>query len=1073
MKPPLLVLPILLVAGFLLSGPAHSAADRAAMETALRELPWRNIGPAIMGGRINDVAVVESRPATFYIATASGGAFKTVNKGTTWDAIFDDQATSSIGAIAVAPSDPDVVWLGTGESNNRQSSSWGNGVYRSTDGGKHWSHVGLEATMHIARVVVDPRSPETAYIAATGRLWGASPERGVYKTADAGKSWTRSLYVNDDTGCTDLVMDPGQPDTLYAAMYQRRRTPWGFNGGGPGSGIFRTTDGGANWTRLSEGLPAGDTGRIGLSVYRKDPRIIYALVENANGGIFRSDDSGTTWRKMSGTNPRPMYFSKVRVDPTDDRRVWVLGVSLAVSEDSGRTFRVNQSARMHADQHAFWIDPVDSSHILAGCDGGIQWSYDRGQTWDFVNNLPLAQFYEVAYDMRRPYWVYGGLQDNGSWGAPSSTLTVRGPTNEDWVQIGGGDGFYVQVDPINPDIVYVESQNGFVRRMNRATGEMRSIRPRPPAGEPPYRFDWNTPIVISPHDSKKILLGGNRLFISTDRGDSWRRSDDLSTQTDRARLPIMGVLPGPGVLSLNDGQSTYGQIVTVSESPVREGVIYAGTDDGNLHISRDDGRSWSSVAARVPGIPRGCYVSRVHASPHAAGRAYAAFDAHRGDDFHPYLFATEDFGETWRPLSTGLPVGSTVNVVRDHPRSENLLFAGTERGAYISVDRGRTWLRFPAPLPTVPVDDIQIHPRENDLILGTHGRGIWILDDIAPFERLSGEMREVDLCPPRSAIGFRTFSHRANSGNRIYIAPNAPAGALIQVCLRAKPAAAEPVSIAILDGNGRHVRSIPIASPAAGINRVTWDLRHDGVRLGSGAGRETEGGGPQRGRGGGGAARGGGFRSLPGPRALPGTYRVRLTAGKVVQEQPLVVDDDPRVRLSPGARKAHFAARQRLTEMLREHRDARRWLLDITAQLAALKTHSSYKASPQALRDAVAAADKRATEVQSRLSGGPAPATPAPGAAIETPAAPQPGSGQRGAGSPFASRIVAAALSLDGLTEPLSRSQRQEIEELDAELGRMLVEVRDFRKTLLRLNSALQQSALPPLRLESETPPPD
>ncbi|MCW3097533.1 MAG: glycosyl hydrolase, repeat, partial [Chthonomonadaceae bacterium] len=513
-------------------------------EPLLKSLSWRNIGPAIMGGRIDDFAVVENNPSIVYVGTAAGGVFKSVNRGTTWESVFDNQTVSSIGDVTVAPSDPNVVWVGTGEANNRQSSSWGDGVYKSTDAGKTWTHMGLENTHHIGRIVIDPRDPNVVCVAAGGDLWGPSKDRGLYRTTDGGKTWTKTLFINEDTGCSDLVTDLTNPDIIYTSAYQRRRSAFGFNGGGPGSGIYKSTDGGATWKKCTNGLPTGDTGRIGLDIYRKDSNIVYACVENANGGVFRSEDKGETWKKMGTVSMsinayRPCYFSQIRVDPKDDQHIWMAAVNMGVSTDGGKTFRPVGPA-IHADVHAIWIDPNNPSQALVGCDGGIQWTYDSGRTWDYMNVLALAQFYEVHYDMRKPYWVYGGLQDNGSWACPSSTLTFRGPTNDEWINVGGGDGFYVQADPVDDKTIYSESQQGAVARLNVTTGERKSIRPRPEPGEQPYRFDWNTPILISMHDHNKIFVAGNRLFISTDRGDSWRRTDDLTTNIDRTKLPIMG-----------------------------------------------------------------------------------------------------------------------------------------------------------------------------------------------------------------------------------------------------------------------------------------------------------------------------------------------------------------------------------------------------------------------------------------------------------------------------------------------------------------------------------------------------
>ena len=787
-----------------------------------------------MGGRIDDFAVVESSPNILYVATANGGVFKTINNGTTWESIFDKQDILTIGDVTVAPSDPNIVWVGTGEANNRQSSSWGNGVYKSIDAGKTWNYMGLPESRHIGRIVIDPRNPNVVVVAAGGDLWGASKERGIYRTEDGGKTWTQPLFLNEDTGCTDLALDLANPDTVYAAMYQRRRTAFGFNGGGAGSGIYKSTDNGKTWKRLETGIPKGDIGRVGLDVYRKNPNVVYCSLEHATeGGIYRSDDKGETWKKMGTVSQatsgyRPMYFSQIRIDPNDDQKLFLGGVSMGFSVDGGKTFKTNPRADIHADVHAIWIDPANSSHMMVGCDGGIQWTYDAAKTWDFVNTLVVSQFYEVAYDFQKPYWVYGGLQDNGSWGSPSASLNGRGVSNDEWINVGGGDGFYCAADPTDPNVIYSESQNGAVARLNRATGERKSIRPRPEPGESPYRFDWNTPILISPHNHKRLYVAAERLFISDDRGDTWRRTEDLSGKPDRSKFTIMGALPDEKkTLSLNDGQDTYGQIVTVSESPAKPGILYVGTDDGQLQVSKDDGKTWKNVIAGV-GVPKGTYVTRVLASVYSPGRVYATFDGHRSDDFKPYVFVSEDFGETWKQISSNLETHYTVKAIREHPSNPSLLFVGTERGLFVSMNRGGFWSKSSSPFPSVPVNDIQIHPRDNDLILATHGRGIWVLDDISPLSEMAGvEYPDpIKLFKPRPAVEYRYGNTKQNTGSRIYLAGNPPSGAIIQYFLKEKPKDEVPVKISIWDRDNRQALSEVTRVPAeAGVNRVSWDMR--------------------------------------------------------------------------------------------------------------------------------------------------------------------------------------------------------------------------------------------------------
>ncbi|MGH9710472.1 MAG: WD40/YVTN/BNR-like repeat-containing protein, partial [Candidatus Acidiferrales bacterium] len=541
---------------------AAASPEQAApptIDSATTNLKMRAIGPAIMGGRIDDFAVVESQPETIYMGAAAGGVWKTVDGGMTWKCLWDSEPNPSIGALAVAPSNPSVIYVGTGEANNRQSASWGNGVYRSTDAGNTWTHVGLDDTQAIGRIVVDPRNSDVAYVAAVGHLWGANPERGLFKTTDGGKTWNKILFINDDTGVNDVAIDPQSPTTLYAAAYERRRTVWGFNGGGPGSGIYKTTDGGATWNKLTKDLPDnGNTGRIGLAVYRRNPSIVYALVQNEKGGVFRSEDSGATWTKMSSTNPRPSYFSQIRIDPNNDLRIWTGGVQLAYSEDGGKTFVTTRGREVHSDFHAIWIDPNNSNYMLAGCDGGVYESRDAGRDWDHLNVMALGQAYEVGYDNQQPYHVCAGYQDNAEWCGPSRTLYAGGIPNSDWFMVGGGDGFYVKPDAADPQTIYTESQDGNLSRRDLRTNEALNIRPVPAEGQPPYRFNWNSPLLISSKDHNTIYYGGNFLFKSTDRGNTWTRlGSDLTTGVDRNTLPILGQVPTKDTQSLYDGVEWY------------------------------------------------------------------------------------------------------------------------------------------------------------------------------------------------------------------------------------------------------------------------------------------------------------------------------------------------------------------------------------------------------------------------------------------------------------------------------------------------------------------------------------
>jgi photosystem II stability/assembly factor-like uncharacterized protein len=873
--------------------PGVSGAQQAPLTAELlRGLRFREIGPAVTGGRIHDVEALPDDPSTVYVATASGGLWKTTNHGTTWTPIFDSQPVSTFGDVAIAPSNPDVIWAGTGEQNNRQSTSWGNGVYRSMDGGKTWTHLGLEETRHIGKVVVHPTNPDIAYVAALGNLWKPNPERGVFKTTDGGRTWTKALYVDTLTGAVDLEMDPADPNTLYAATYQRLRRAWGFNGGGPGSGIHKTTDGGRTWRRLSGGLPSGDMGRIGLAIAATNARVLNATIEHrGQGGTYRTTDGGDTWRRASNLNPRPMYYSHIFIDPRDENRVYVLGTQSSVSEDGGATFRTLPTAPtydvgVHADHHALWIDPNNTRHFLLGGDGGLYETWDRGDTYDKINNFAIAQFYDVGLDMREPYFVYGGLQDNHSWLGPSATRHWEGIFNDDWRQIGFGDGMYHQADPTSHRYVYSNSNDGSFTRVDAETGDVLDIMPEPLPGEPEYRFEWNSPTLVSRHDPRVVYAGGNRLFISRDRGLSWERTGDLTRQLDRDTLRLMGVRGRDITLSRDDGESSYGAITTIAESPLDARVLWVGTDDGNVQVSRDGGAIWTEVAQNVRDLGGRTWVSRVVASRSGPGTAYVTFDPHRRGVFTPFVFRTEDFGGTWTALATGLPSGS-VNVIAEHHANPRVLFLGTEHALYLSNDAGGSWVRFMPNLPTTLYDDLEIHPRDNDLVVATHGRSIWILDNLAALVEWSGTVATAPahLFSVRPATIFQYWKDTSYRSQGAYAGENPPFGAILDYHLSR---AAQGATITVADASGRVVRRLDVAGSPGVIHRVTWDLRHEPP--------------PSLGAGGGGGGQAQAGQVLPrlaqpvgprGPFVSPGTYTVTLEANGARSSQQVVVKGDP------------------------------------------------------------------------------------------------------------------------------------------------------------------------------------
>ncbi len=892
-------------------------------ERAVSEMTFRSIGPAVTGGRIHDVEALPDDPATVYVATASGGLWKSVNQGTTWEPLFDDRAVSTFGDVAIAPSDHDVLYAGTGEQQNRQSSSWGDGVHRSDDGGESWTHLGLERTRHVGKVTVHPEDPDVAWVAALGNLWAGSDARGVYRTTDGGESWEKVLAgENEFTGAVDLALDPDDPDVLYAATYQRLRRAWGFNGGGPGSGIWKSTDGGDSWTELTGGLPGGEKGRIGLAICASDPSVLYATVEHAErGGTYRTDDGGATWERVNALNPRPMYYSHPFCDPSNPDRVYVLATEGYVSEDGGSTFtrlptRPTYDVGVHSDHHAMWIDPSDPEHFYLAGDAGLHETFDGGDTYRRIHNLPIGQFYAIGLDRRRPYRIYGGMQDNHSWMGPSETRRWIGIVDDDWKQVGFGDGMYQQPDPTSARHVYVGSQNGGFTRVDAKTGDRLEIRPRPPLpvlGSPGdtvraaggdgdrFRFDWVTPSLVSEHDPSTVYLGGNRLFVTRDRGDTWKATPDLTKGIDRDTLSLMGVEGSREMLSRHDGTASFSEITTVDESPLDPDVLWVGTDDGNVQVSRDGGRSWTEVGGNVPGVAPTTYVSRVTASAGAPGAAYAALDAHRRGDFGARLYRTTDFGGTWTPIHGGLPDGAgPVNDVVEHPDRPGLLFAGTEHGLYVSPDRGSSWTPLMANLPTTLYDDLAIHPRTRDLVAGTHGRSLWILDDTGPLAAWSEAVaREpAHLFEPRPATLFHYWKSTSYRSQMPFAGDNPPFGALLTYHLAE---AADSARLVVRNADGETVRTMDVPSSDGVLHRVTWDLRHEPP--------PTEDEEEEEAREGPGEVREPG-EVLPalkhplepaGPLVSPGVYRITLEAGGHRASTTLRVEGDPETPMTDQA----------------------------------------------------------------------------------------------------------------------------------------------------------------------------
>ena len=956
----LLVVAALACAAF---APALASAQAPAAAGPFDRLQFREIGPASAGGRIDDFAVLESNPSVFYVATSTGSVWKTVNAGTTFTVVFDRESTSSVGDIAIAPADANVVWVGTGENNNRQSSSWGDGVFKSTDGGATWTNMGLKTSQQIARIVVDPVDSDVVYVAALGGLWGPGGDRGVFKTTDGGLTWAQVLKTDADTGATELVMDPANNKVLYAATYQRRRAAWGMNGGGPGSGIWKSTDAGRTWQALTKGIPDGPKGRIGLDVYRRNPNVLYARIEHEKeSGTYRSDDAGLSWRKVSATNPRPMYFSQIRVDPNDDKRVYVLGVQLHVSDDGGRTFSNDGARFIHVDFHAMWINPANTDHLLLGGDGGVGISHDRSKTYVWLNNMPIGQFYHVAYDMQTPYTVCGGLQDNNTWCGPSAVRNRDGSANDDWFITGGGDGFVGLVDPSNPRIMYAESQDGRMNRVDRVTNERKTIRPEPPEGEAAYRWNWDTPMALSPHDPATLFVAANRLFRSKDRGHAWEViSPDLTASIDRDARELMGTKGKDVKIARNDGVSAFSTIVSFAESPRRAGLYYTGSDDGVVSVSRDAGATWTRIDERIAGLPKELWVSEVVPSRFSDGTVYVTFDGHRSNDFGTYVYASTDFGASWKSIASSLPKGEVVRTLTEDLKNADVLYLGTETGLFATTTRGASWVRVRANLPTVPVYEITLHPRDNDMILATHGRSLWILDDLGPFqEHAKATAADTYLVTPGSVMQRLPSNERMRDfeGDRRFLGKNPPIGAVVTYHLKA---AAKELVVKIADATGAAVRELTgdavKDAKAAGFNSVVWDLRVAPLVAPRPPAGAAAGGG-----GGGGGFGGGG---LQGPQVLPGRYTVTLVVdGKDAASAAIDVRPDAEIDVSDADRKTVFDTAMALHALQRRANEAYAVALTLHEQLETIKTRMRAGKPSDALKKAVDDYDKELAKVR-------------------------------------------------------------------------------------------------------------
>ena len=892
-----------------------SAQDVTLDSDTVSGLPIRAIGPAAMGGRIADIAAVrESERLTIYVGSASGGVWKSVDSGTTFKPIFDKQPSLSIGAVAIDPSNSQTVWVGTGESWVRNSVSVGTGVYRSRDGGENWEALGLSDSEHLSRIVVHPKDSNTVYACALGHLWNSNTERGVFKTTDGGKTWNKLLYRNDSTGCAEMAMDPQDPAVLYAAMWDVRREPHNFRSGGPGSGLFKSTDAGATWHELRKGLPEGDLGRIGIAVAPSNHARVYAVVEARNHtALFRSEDAGESWAEVNNSfnvSGRPFYFARLVVDPKNPDRVYKPGFFLTISEDGGKSFSAAFSTsegpgdRLHSDLHALWINVDNPDQMLVGTDGGVYQSLDRASHWRFLSNLPVAQFYHVSADMADPYNVYGGLQDNGTWMGPSRA--IDGIANRHWRNIDFGDGFWAFSDPADADYAYAEYQGGKIARFRKSTGEAKDIKPLPRSGEPEFRFNWNAPIHLSPNHPGTIYLGGQFLFRSQDHGESWDRiSPDLTTNDPaRQHQELSG-----GLTIDNSDAEKFETIYTIAESP-KSDVIWVGTDDGNVQITRDGGKHWTNVTKNVSGLPAGTWVSTIEASHFDPATAYTTFDGHTTGDMKSYVYRTKDYGKTWTSLSTP-ELSGYAHVVREDLVNVNLLFVGTEFGLFISIDGGAHWAQFKGSLPNVAVRDIAIHPRESDLILATHGRGIYILDDLTPIRALTPDLLAKDLVmlPSRPSVLALPASEQRFDGDSEFEGRTLPEAAAI-VYYQKKRHIFGDLKLDISDAKGQLLTSIQ-GDKRRGLNRVQWPERAKPPKMPPAAGLvENE-------------------YVFYGPQAQEGTYTVKLTKGKETYSSEVKLLPDPRTKSTAADRELQHKTITQLYDMLAQLT----YIVDATSEL--------------------------------------------------------------------------------------------------------------------------------------------
>jgi photosystem II stability/assembly factor-like uncharacterized protein len=1036
----LLVSPAALAQNDSSSTPVSSAANGVIDAKTFERLEWRSIGPAIFDGRTTDVEGVPGDPNIVYVASASGGLWKTVNGGMTWRPIFERQGTISIGDIALEPGNPEVIWVGTGEANARNSISFGDGIYKSTDGGKTWQNLGLKETMYISRIVIHPRDPNIVFVAALGHSFGPNQERGVFLTTDGGKTWRKTLYLDAEHGACDLDIDPQNPNILYAAMWRFERKPWTFTSGSEKGGVFRSIDGGLTWTKLSAGLPRL-MGRIGVKVAPSNPNVVYVIAETKEGTMYRSDNKGDSFQLMTrqaSIVSRGFYYTDMRVDPQNENRIYAVASTLFTSIDGGRTYR-SIAPRIHIDYHALWIDPLNPKRLWSGQDGGIAVSSDQGVSWEYVNNIPIGQPYHVYADNRQPfYWVMGGMQDNGCWTGPGRTREPSGILNDDWRMVSFGDGFKTINHPDDPELYLSLSQGGNLMRTDMRTREQQLVKPwvggsGGPAANQQYRFNWNSPLVFSPHNKTTVFLGGNIVFKSPDFGKSWEKiSQDLTTN-DQEKLKEAG---GP-VAPENTSAEYHCTIISLNESPVKSGVIWAGTDDGNLQLTINGGKNWTNLTKNVPGLPPFSSVSHVEPSVTNANTAYASFDRHMLDDFKPYIFKTTDGGKTWANISGNLPASTYVHVLKEDPKNTNLLYAGTELGLFATYDGGRNWIDLGLKnLPRVAVHDIVVHPRENDLILATHGRSYWILDDATPIQQMNADLanREVTLFDVRPAIRYTSRMTRYGIGDKPFAGPNPPYGAIITYFLKDKLETKVPAKIQIIDSSGKVIRELTEIPKDHGFNRLAWDLSQAGPKERRPPTPEQEA-----------QARSFG-RENRGPAVMPGAYTVKLIINDSAQEKKVIVGVDPTIQVTAADLQMQFDYSIKLRELSSATNTALRSLDSINDQLRQIENTVKEKMAdaPKELLVSIADHVKQTEALLAKL------ATPQ-----------QEGLAYRGA-SQLIEKLSSLLSSIQGVNAAPTSAQKEFFGELQQEFQAKIPEVNKFlSEQLPKLNEMLKKNNAP------------